>query len=149
MKQLNIRFAQKTDISAMANLLNELFAIENDFQSNVEKQQQGLQLLLNSNQATLLVAEVENQVIAMCSVQILISTAQGSKVGLIEDVIVTKEWRGKGIGFALLKAVKEWAKERGLTRLQLLADKTNQYALDFYQKGDWKTTQLIALRFLL
>ena len=39
MKQLNIRVAQKTDIPAMANLLNELFAIEMDFQIDLEKQQ--------------------------------------------------------------------------------------------------------------
>jgi len=149
MKQLNIRVAQKTDIPAMANLLNELFAIEMDFQIDLEKQQRGLTLLLESNHAVVFVVELENQIIGMCSLQILISTAQGSKVGLIEDVIISKNHQKQGIGNQLLETVKNWAMQQGLTRLQLLADKTNQNALDFYQKKDWKFTQLIALRYLL
>jgi N-acetylglutamate synthase-like GNAT family acetyltransferase len=149
MKQLKIRVAQKNDIPAMANLLSELFAIEVDFQIDLEKQQRGLTLLLESNQAVVFVAEVEHQIIGMCSLQLLISTAQGSKVGLIEDVIITKNRQKQGIGKQLLETVKNWAKQQGLTRLQLLADKTNQNALDFYQSNDWKTTQLIALRCLL
>jgi ribosomal protein S18 acetylase RimI-like enzyme len=149
MKQLNIRVAQKTDIPAMANLLNELFAIEMDFQIDLEKQQRGLTLLLESNHAVVFVVELENQIIGMCSLQILISTAQGSKVGLIEDLIITKNHQKQGIGNQLLETIKNWAMQQGLTRLQLLADKTNQNALDFYQKKDWKFTQLIALRYLL
>ncbi len=149
MKQLNIRVAQKTDIPAMANLLNELFAIEMDFQIDLEKQQRGLTLLLESNHAVVFVVELENQIIGMCSLQILISTAQGSKVGLIEDVIISKNHQKQGIGNQLLETIKNWAMQQGLTRLQLLADKTNQNALDFYQKKDWKFTQLIALRYLL
>lgn len=147
MKQLNIRVAQKTDIPAMANLLSELFAIEVDFQIDLEKQQRGLALLFDSEQAVIFIAEFENQIIGMCSLQILISTAQGSKVGLIEDVIVTKNHQKQGVGKQLLEAVKSWAIQQGLTRLQLLADKTNQPALDFYRQQDWKTTQLIALRY--
>lgn len=149
MKQLNIRVAQKTDILAMANLLNELFAIEMDFQIDIKKQLRGLTLLLESNHAVVFVVELENQIIGMCSLQILISTAQGSKVGLIEDVIISKNHQKQGIGNQLLETVKNWAMQQGLTRLQLLADKTNQNALDFYQKKDWKFTQLIALRYLL
>ena len=149
MKQLNIRVAQKTDIPAMANLLNELFAIEMDFQIDLEKQLRGLTLLLESNHAVVFVVELENQIIGMCSLQILISTAQGSKVGLIEDLIITKNHQKQGIGNQLLETIKNWAMQQGLTRLQLLADKTNQNALDFYQKKDWKFTQLIALRYLL
>ena len=149
MKQLNMRVAQKDDIPAMANLLSELFAIEVDFEIDLDKQQRGLTLLLESNQAVVFVAEVEHQIIGMCSLQLLISTAQGSRVGLIEDVIITKNRQKQGIGKQLLETVKNWAKQQGLTRLQLLADKTNQNALDFYQSNDWKTTQLIALRCLL
>jgi len=149
MKQLNIKIAQKTDIPEMANLLSELFAIEIDFQIDIEKQLRGLALLLESNHAVVFVAELENQIIGMCSLQILISTAQGSKVGLIEDVIISKNHQKQGIGNQLLETVKNWAMQQGLTRLQLLADKTNQNALDFYQKKDWKFTQLIALRYLL
>lgn len=149
MKQLQIRIAQKSDIPSMVSLLSELFAIEADFEINPDKQQHGLELLLESNQAVIFVAEINQQIIGMCSVQILISTAQGSKVGLIEDVIISKVYQNQGIGKQLLDFVKNWARQQNLTRLQLLADKNNQPALSFYQKNTWQSTQLIALRFLL
>lgn len=149
MKQLQIRIAQKSDIPSMVNLLSELFAIEADFEINPDKQQRGLELLFESNQAVIFVAEINQQIIGMCSVQILVSTAQGSKVGLIEDVIISKVYQNQGIGKQLLDFVKNWAFQQHLTRLQLLADKNNQSALGFYQKNAWQSTQLIALRFLL
>jgi peptidoglycan hydrolase-like protein with peptidoglycan-binding domain len=39
--------------------------------------------------------------------QTLISTAQGSKVGVIEDVVVTNDWRGKGVANFLGEDVPE------------------------------------------
>ena len=38
----------------------------------------------------------------MCTVQTLISTAEGGPVGLVEDVIVRADYRGHGIGARLL-----------------------------------------------
>jgi ribosomal protein S18 acetylase RimI-like enzyme len=149
MKQFNIRVAQKNDISAMVELLGELFAIEIDFYIDANKQRRGLELLLESNQAVVFVVELDKQVIGMCSVQLLISTAQGSKVGLIEDVIISENYQKQGVGKQLLETIEHWAISENLTRLQLLADKTNQQALNFYQKNSWQSTQLIALRFLL
>lgn len=144
---INLRTAEFNDIEAMILLLAELFAIEADFQVDRHKQRAGLELLLNSNNAKIFVAENdEHQVVGMCSVQILISTAEGAKVGLMEDLIVTAAYRRQGIGQQLLNYLQNWANAQGLKRLQLLADKNNQSALDFYAKQNWQTTQLIALR---
>lgn len=145
MLPFQIRMAGSQDVPAMANLLAELFSIEKDFHIDFQKQQHGLQLLMGSRNAALFVAESNGQLIGMCTVQILISTAQGGKVGLIEDLIVTKSWRGKSVGRSLLETVKNWARARGLTRLQLLADKHNQRALNFYQKEYWQPTRLVSL----
>ena len=144
---ITIRTAKFADIEALILLLTQLFEIETDFQINPEKQRAGLELLLNSDNTKIFVAEnADSQVVAMCSVQILISTAEGTKVGLVEDLIVSATYRGQGIGKQLLRHLEQWAQQQGLTRLQLLADKHNQPALDFYHKQHWQTTQLIALR---
>jgi GNAT superfamily N-acetyltransferase len=82
----------------------------------------------------------------MASIQTLISTAEGGPVGLVEDVVVAKSWRGRGIGQNLLEALGDWARQHGLTRLQLLADRHNRNALDFYAKDGWQPTALICLR---
>lgn len=144
---IQIRTAEATDIEPMILLLAELFAIEADFQVNSAKQRAGLELLLNSENGQIFVAQNEvGQIVGMCSVQILISTAEGAKVGLLEDLIVSTAYRGQGIGTQLLRHLERWAQQQGLTRLQLLADKNNLPALDFYAQQDWQTTQLIALR---
>ncbi len=140
-----IRSAQPADIPALVGLLQELFALEQDFAFDADKQAQGLDLLLQSN-ALVLVAEAEGQVWGMVSLQILLSTAEGGPVGLLEDLVVTEKARGLGIGQALLQELTLQANKLGLLRLQLLADRDNQPALHFYQQQGWVRTQLVALR---
>ena len=143
---VTIRNANTQDIAAMCNLLEKLFAIEQDFEPDAEKQQRGLTLLLGSTRARVFVAEREKRVVGMLTVQLLISTAEGGTVGLVEDVVVDEACRGRGIGKALLQHLEAWAQQTGISRLQLLADRNNRSALEFYEKLDWFPTGLVALR---
>jgi GNAT superfamily N-acetyltransferase len=142
----HIRFATEADIPALAALLQELFAIEADFQGDPVRQERGLRLLLDSPGGKIWVAEEQGRVVGLCTLQMLVSTAEGGPVGLIEDVVVASDRRGLGIGRQLLAALETWAVQHGLSRLQLLADRENRPALDFYQRLDWRETKLIALR---
>jgi GNAT superfamily N-acetyltransferase len=92
------------------------------------------------------VAEINGRVVGMCTAQTLISTAEGGMAALIEDLVVGTNHRGQGIGAKLLQSIEQWAHSRGATRLQLLADRNNQAALQFYAKAGWKGTQLICIR---
>lgn len=145
---LTIRPAGPDDLDAMVLLLQALFAVEADFTPDRDRQRQGLMRFLDGcgKHRCILVAEHERQVIAMATLQILISTAEGGPVGLVEDVVVREDCRGQGIGKRLIKALSAWADAHGLSRLQLLADHDNQSALDFYRKIGWETTRLICLR---
>ena len=82
----------------------------------------------------------------MATVQILISTAEGGHVGQVEDVVVREDCRRRGVGRRLMTALTAWADQRGLMRLQLLADRLNQQALCFYCKMGWRVTGLVCLR---
>jgi ribosomal protein S18 acetylase RimI-like enzyme len=95
------------------------------------------------------VAELNRQVVGMCSAQVVISTAEGDEAAVVEDVIVQAAVRRKGIGGKLMLEVQWWAKARGIRRVQLLADKTNEPALRFYRRGGWNKTNLICLRQML
>jgi len=144
-----IRTAKPSDIPQLVGLLKELFTIEADFNFDRDKQVYGLNLLLKSDKDCILVAELlgNNKVLGMCSVQTLISTVEGGPVGLLEDLIVTADFRHQGIGAKLLAEAVNWAECRSLKRLQLLADKNNLPALGFYQKQGWESsTQLVCLR---
>lgn len=143
-----IRAAQEKDIPDMIALLHGLFSLEQDFAPDAGKQESGLALMLSDpRERRVLVAEsAEGMVVGMCSAQVLVSTAEGGRVGLVEDVVVRPALRGQGIGSRLMRALEEWAADLGLLRLQLLADRENGGAFAFYSKCGWTNTALICLR---
>ena len=141
-----VREARNEDIPALIRLLEELFSIEKDFIFCPEAQKRGIKLLIQSADDRIFVAEINKNIVGMCSVQILISTANGDKVGLVEDVVVSTNHQGHGVGRTLMSAIDNYAKELGLSRLQLLADKNNHPAIGFYKNMGWDNTNLICLR---
>lgn len=143
---VTVRQARVADLDRMVALLRVLFTIEADFGADEAKQRSGLQLLLESDRACLLVAESEAGVIGMCSGQVVISTAEGGPALLVEDVVVAESYRGRGVGRMLMDALQNWAAARNITRLQLLADRNNAPALAFYRRLGWQHTNLICLR---
>jgi len=145
-KHIQIRPAVPGDIDVLTMLLELLFSIEADFSFDKNRHKKGLAQLIENPAACLLVAEITNDVIGMCSGQITISTAEGGAALLVEDVVVRGDWQGQHVGKRLLLALGEWAGDRGISRLQLLADCNNSEGLGFYKKLGWQTTSLIALR---
>lgn len=141
-----VRPARAADIDTLVLLLRALFTIEVDFAVDEEKQRRGLQMLLGSDRASLLVAETESKVVGMCTGQLVISTAEGGLSLLVEDVVVDASFRGRGVGRMLMEALKNWAITNNVWRLQLLADRNNTPALDFYRRLGWTQTELICLR---
>lgn len=139
---MNIRRASYEDISDMSRLLGELFAIEDDFTIDTEKQSRGLKLLLETPNAIVLVVQEGQTVIAMATLQTLVSTAMGEYVGLIEDVIVQESHRGRGIGKSLLDTLIAESEKAGLKRLALGADHRNHNAIAFYQKLGFSTSNM-------
>jgi ribosomal protein S18 acetylase RimI-like enzyme len=148
LKMINIRTATPDDVPQLVALLQALFAIEADFDFNSDKQTRGLQLLLKDEKACVLVAESndDKNLRGMCSIQVLISTAEGGAVGLLEDLVVAAGFRNQGIGAKLLAEAVNWAERQGFKRLQLLADKNNSPALGFYETQGWQSTQLVCLK---
>jgi GNAT superfamily N-acetyltransferase len=142
-----IRPASTTDLPILVRLLEQLFSLEADFAPNAEAQRLGLALMLSDPRTRIvLVAEREGAVIGMVTGQLTVSTAEGGLSVLVEDMVVEAAHRGTGVGNALLGAVEEWARARGATRLQLLADRENAPALAFYDRAGWRSTQLVCLR---
>ena len=146
---MKIRNARHEDIDALAALLEQLFAIEIDFKIDAERHRRGIAMMIDGcgKHHCIKVAEGDDKVVvAMGSAQLLISTAEGNLVALLEDIVVDAAWRGQGVGRKMVTALESWALRRGVTRLQLLADRTNVAALDFYNRIGWRPTRMICLR---
>jgi GNAT superfamily N-acetyltransferase len=146
-QQLVVRAARLADVPALVELLRELFSVERDFAFDAYKQSKGLRLLLSrGDSACAFVAELRGQVVGMATAQFLVSTAEGGDCALIEDVVVSAPKRGLGIGPRLLEEIEQCCRARGVSRLQLMADKTNDEGLAFYHREGWATTRMGVLR---
>jgi GNAT superfamily N-acetyltransferase len=147
-RKFEIRKGRLQDIPALIELLRELFTIEEDFEFDQAKQKAGLKMFLDkeSDERILLVADSDGEVICMCSAQTLISTAEGAKSAMIEDMVVKDGFRGLGVGKLIMDEIVAWAKKNNITRLQLLAENSNNRAIWFYRKNSWEKTGLICLR---
>jgi GNAT superfamily N-acetyltransferase len=144
---MKIDFASASDLPQLADLLAELFTLESDFSPERDKQLQGLTLILeNPACGQLFVLRDGAQIAGMVNALITVSTAEGGRVLLLEDIIVQAEYRGRGLGRQLVSHVLDWAQTQGMTRVTLLADKGNYAALNFYGKLDFELSHMTVLR---
>lgn len=142
-----IEFASAADLPALADLLDELFALESDFVPARDKQLAGLRLILdNPALGQLFVLRVDGRIAGMANALITVSTAQGARVLLLEDVIVGASYRAAGLGRALVEHVCAWAKRAGMARVTLLADKDNTAALAFYERLGFESSAMVVRR---
>jgi ribosomal protein S18 acetylase RimI-like enzyme len=59
----------------------------------------------------------------------------------IEAIAVFSEYRGQKIASALLKKAFEYAKQKGLPKVSLLAETPNEHAIMIYKKYGFKITE--------
>lgn len=142
-----IDFATADDLESMADLLAELFTLESDFKPERGKQIAGLRLILdNPAIGQLFVVRVDGRVAGMANALFTVSTAEGYRVVLLEDVIVKAAYRGNGLGRKLVEHILAWAAANGLPRVTLLADKDNAPALAFYERMGFEYSAMRVLR---
>jgi GNAT superfamily N-acetyltransferase len=146
MNTIFYRQADNADIPYLLALLEELFAIEADFNFSAEKQKRGLKLLMQSSSCAVQAALEDREIVGMVSGQLTISTAEGCSSLLIEDLVVKRSLRGQGIGRQLIENIGQWGYSHGASRMQLLADCDNHRGLQFYNVNGWRRTRLICLR---
>lgn len=144
---IEVGFARADELPQLAELLAELFALESDFRPDRDKQLRGLKLIFaEPSSGRLFVVRVGGKVVGMANAQITVSTAEGGRVLLLEDVMVRGEHRGGGLGRRLVEHVQDWASGQGMTRVTLLADRDNQAALAFYRKLGFEPSHMTVLR---
>ncbi len=93
------------------------------------------------------VAEVEGQIIGMALYYIRYSTWKGQRMYL-EDIIVSEDYRAKGVGSQLMDALIAEAREKGFSGMLWQVLDWNEPAINFYKKyranfdGEWINVSL-------
>jgi GNAT superfamily N-acetyltransferase len=135
------------DIAVLSDLLSVLFSQEVEFTPNPEVQQKGLtRIITDPRVGTVLIAREADHIVGMVNLLFTISTALGERVALLEDMVVSPEVRGTGIGAKLLSEAISLARERGCKRITLLTDRSNEAAQRFYAKQGFVLSSMVPMR---
>jgi len=86
---------------------------------------------LARNNDTLLVAEARGRIIGL--VRLMGEQMWEEAHAATFAISVDQDWRGRGVGTALMQAMLAWAESHGVTRVQGFVWDTNPRALAFYE----------------
>ncbi|NQY23065.1 MAG: GNAT family N-acetyltransferase [Campylobacteraceae bacterium] len=144
---MKIEIAKSSDIPVLCDLLDSLFTQESEFKSDRNSQIRGLSSVIkNDDVGDILIVRENDNIIAMVNILYTVSTAIGARVGILEDMVVSKEGRGSGVGSKLLERAIDFAREKGCKRITLLTDHDNEGAHRFYQKHDFSLSSMVVFR---
>lgn len=142
-----IRKATLADIDELNKLLNILFTQELEFMPNTKVQKKALKKIINSKKiGDIFVLTKQKKIVAMVNILYTFSSAIGKKVAILEDMVVLKKYRKKGLGSKLLKKVLDILDKDEISRVTLLSDNDNKVAHQFYEKLGFKKSSMIVLR---
>jgi len=143
-----IRFAKKKDVSAILGLIQELAVFEKEPDAVIVTEADLLENGFGKQPLfTCFVAEKDNIIVAIALVYIRFSTWKGKTVHL-EDLIVSNDYRGEGLGTLLLDEVIKYGYSLGVKRICWEVLDWNEPAIKFYEsKGatllkDWYLVQM-------
>ena len=142
--------AKLADIPDLVKLLGWLFEQECEFESKPDLQGRSLKkIILDPAIGIIYIAKKSDRILGMVSLLFTESTALGSRVSLLEDMVVTPNDRSQGIGSKLLKHAIEESNRLGCKRITLLADFENHQARRFYQKHGFHKSAMVPYRFII
>jgi GNAT superfamily N-acetyltransferase len=146
---LLIRQAQASDLGTILRFVRELAAYEKLADKVVVKEQDLSEHLFGNNRkAEALIANWGPDPVGFALFFHNFSTFLGRPGIYLEDLYVTPELRGRGIGRALLVSLARLARERNCGRLEWAVLDWNEPAINFYKKmgavplGGWTVFRL-------
>jgi GNAT superfamily N-acetyltransferase len=146
-EELDFRVAKTEDIAVLCELLWELFSQEVEFTPNKKSQEKALKKIIeDENIGDIFVAVKENKVVAMVNVLYTISTALGEKVAILEDMVVSQNYKNQKIGSSLIEFALDYLEKNSFKRVTLLTDSDNFNAHNFYKKHGFIKSSMVVFR---
>lgn len=145
---MNIRTGRKEDMAAVLSLIQEL--------AEFEKEPDAVKITVEDlirdgfgNQPLfhVFIAEIELEIVGIALYYYRYSTWKG-KIIHLEDLVVKKNRRGKGIGYALYSEIIKQGQRDNVRRIDWHVLDWNSAAIDFYEKTgakvlkEWQLAQM-------
>ena len=126
---MKIRQLQPSDVKQVINLWTSAFS--RNFNKTLNPD------YINDPSSTTMVAYEGNTIIGVASIHIIYKLSR--TLGLIEDVAVNKDHRGKGIGKSLVKKLIEIGKQKNCDKIVLNTSEKNS---KFYEKIGFEKNEI-------
>jgi GNAT superfamily N-acetyltransferase len=133
---MDIRRANITDLKALGPLFDAYRQFYGQ-QSNLDGGLAFLRDRLELEQSIVLMAWVDDRAVGFTQLFPSFSSARLTRTLILNDLFVSGEARGAGVGHALLEAACEFGRSAGATRLSLSTALDNLNAQALYEKAGW------------
>jgi ribosomal protein S18 acetylase RimI-like enzyme len=136
---LLIRKAVEQDIPEITKLIRELAASINEESPVTEEYVKGY---LHNPMCYILVAETDNKIVGLISYSIKPNLYHASNSCIIEELVVSKNFRYKGIATQLISQLMEELKSIECAEVSVSTEFTNEKAVAFYKKHGFEDESL-------
>ena len=135
MKDILVREATESDLPAIGKLLKDLTnAMDNTEGIDTDIALRNCEHLLKDTGSHLLVAAREGTPVGFINFTVRQTILHRSPSGLIDELVVAEDYRGKGVGKQLVQAAIEKCRQLGCCEVEVSTEKTNLKAREFYKQ---------------
>jgi len=135
MTDIIIREAKEFDLLTIGKLTLELIkAMGNTEGIDIKLIAENCRNLLSELNSHILVAEIDGVVAGFVNFTTRKTISHRGLSGLIDELIVAKSYRGKGVGKQLLSSVIEKSCQLGCCEVEVSTERTNIKAREFYRQ---------------
>lgn len=133
-KSFTVRPAERADVPTVLHLINSLAKYEKLENEAVATAEDIEKAMFDPATVWVFLAEVEGKPVGMALYYETFSTFAGKHGIHLEDLFIEPEYRGKGIGTALLKELAAEAVRRDCARLEWNCLNWNTPSMEYYKK---------------
>jgi ribosomal protein S18 acetylase RimI-like enzyme len=144
MKNILIRKATKSDLPAIRRLLAELISAMDDTECiDIRIPLRTWEHLLKDARSHFLVAATKGTPVGFIHFTVRQTVLHRSPSAMIDELVVTKECQGRGVGQQLVLATIEKCKQLGCCEVEVSTEKTNVKARKFYRKCGFDKREIL------
>jgi ribosomal protein S18 acetylase RimI-like enzyme len=139
-----IRLADEADADAISKLNEELFIVLNELKGDIYNPvafpKYFIDSMIKSHESDYILIEDDNKVVGYALIEqrespyTEYSAFVEDHFAYIYELVVLPEYRDKGYGKQIVKEAEKWAKDRGLSSIELNCLSNNYDAKAFYEK---------------
>lgn len=139
MKGILIREAKKSDLPGIEQLAAELVeAMDDTAGIGLSLVHKNCRDLLSDAHSYLLVAEIKGVIVGFIHLATRRTVLHRGLSGFIDELVITRDYRGQGIGKQLISSAIEKCRQLGCCEVEVSAEKTNSKARGFYKRCGFK-----------